>query len=286
MKQVGTVAKESILNALTDLIDVVATLRSPEEGCPWDLAQTQQSLIPYIIEEAYEVAAAIRQDNQEEIVEELGDLLLQVVLQSQIASESSYFTLEEVAQGITDKLIRRHPHVFGDVEVADAQQVRQNWETIKAQEKGYYPEQVEKLSQKFKKYTETLPPLLASSKVSHKAANLGFEWEASQGIWDKFEEELSEFKQALETDDVSHQESELGDVLFTLVNIARWYGLDPSDALQGTNQRFVQRFSTMEELADKSLSEYSLEELETLWQKAKQQLLSQTKTSETADKKT
>jgi len=286
MKQVGTVAKESILNALADLIDVVATLRSPEEGCPWDLAQTQQSLIPYIIEEAYEVAAAIRQDNQEEIVEELGDLLLQVVLQSQIASESSYFTLEEVAQGITDKLIRRHPHVFGDVEVADAQQVRQNWETIKAQEKGYYPEQVEKLSQKFKKYTETLPPLFASLKISSKVAKVGFDWKDSQGVWDKFEEELSEFKQALETDDVSHQESELGDVLFTLVNIARWYGLDPSDALQGTNQRFVQRFSTMEELADKSLSEYSLEELETLWQKAKQQLLSQTKTSETADKKT
>ncbi|PSO49929.1 MAG: nucleoside triphosphate pyrophosphohydrolase [Cyanobacteria bacterium SW_9_44_58] len=285
MKQVETVAKKSILNALNDLIDVVAKLRTPEEGCPWDLDQTQQSLVPYIIEEAYEVAAAIRSENQEEIVEELGDLLLQVVLQSQIASESQYFTLEEVAQGITDKLIRRHPHVFGDVQVENAQQVRKNWEEIKAKEKGYNPEQVEKLSQKFKKYTETLPPLFASLKGSQKAAQLGFEWETSQGVWEKFEEELSEFKQALETDDKNHQQSELGDVLFTLVNIARWYGLDPSEALQGTNQRFAQRLSVMENLADKSLSEYSLEELESLWQQAKQQLLSQSKTSETTEEK-
>lgn len=285
MNQVETVAKESILNALNDLIDVVAKLRTPEEGCPWDLDQTQQSLVPYIIEEAYEVAAAIRSENQEEIVEELGDLLLQVVLQSQIASESQYFTLEEVAQGITDKLIRRHPHVFGDVEVEDAQEVRKNWEEIKAQEKGYHPDKTERLSQKFKKYTETLPPLFASLKVSEKTAKLGFEWENSQGVWDKFEEELSEFQQALETDNVKHQQAELGDVLFTLVNIARWYGLDPSEALQGTNQRFVQRLSVMEDLAEGSLSEYSLEALEKLWQQAKQQLLHQSQQSEKTEEK-
>jgi XTP/dITP diphosphohydrolase len=285
MNQVETVAKESILNALNDLIDVVAKLRTPEEGCPWDLDQTQQSLVPYIIEEAYEVAAAIRSENQEEIVEELGDLLLQVVLQSQIASESQYFTLEEVAQGITDKLIRRHPHVFGDVEVEDAQEVRKNWEEIKAQEKGYHPDKTERLSQKFKKYTETLPPLFASLKVSEKTAKLGFEWENSQGVWDKFQEELSEFQQALETDNVKHQQAELGDVLFTLVNIARWYGLDPSEALQGTNQRFVQRLSVMEDLAEGSLSEYSLEALEKLWQQAKQQLLHQSQQSETTEEK-
>ncbi|MFB6274951.1 MAG: nucleoside triphosphate pyrophosphohydrolase [Halothece sp.] len=285
MNQVETVAKESILNALNDLIDVVAKLRTPEEGCPWDLDQTQQSLVPYIIEEAYEVAAAIRSENQEEIVEELGDLLLQVVLQSQIASESQYFTLEEVAQGITDKLIRRHPHVFGDLEVEDAQEVRKNWEEIKAQEKGYHPDKTERLSQKFKKYTETLPPLFASLKVSEKTAKLGFEWENSQGVWDKFEEELSEFQQALETDNVKHQQAELGDVLFTLVNIARWYGLDPSEALQGTNQRFVQRLSVMENLAEGSLSEYSLEGLEKLWQQAKQQLLHQSQQSEKTEEK-
>lgn len=272
MNPIETVTKESILSALNDLIDVVARLRSPDEGCPWDLAQTQQTLIPYIIEEAYEVAAAIRRQDQEEIVEELGDYLLQVVLQSQIAAESGDFTLEEVAQGITDKLIRRHPHVFGDVEVKDASEVRKNWEEIKAQEKGYDPKQVEKLSQKFKKYTETLPPLYASLKISQKVAKLGFEWKDEQGVWDKFEEELSEFKASLTTNDVAHQQSELGDILFTLVNIARWYGFDPSEALQGTNERFVQRLSVMEDLAETSLSEYSLEELEMLWQTAKQRL--------------
>lgn len=280
MNQVETVAKESILTALNDLIEVVAKLRSPEEGCPWDLAQTEQTLVPYIIEEAYEVAAAIRSENQEEIVEELGDLLLQVVLQSQIASESGSFSLEEVAQGITDKLIRRHPHVFGNVEVKDATEVRQNWEAIKAKEKGYDAAQVEKLSHKFQKYTETLPPLFASLKISKKATEVGFDWNNSQGIWDKFEEELSEFKESLASNDLNHQQSELGDVLFTLVNIARWYGFDPSEALQSTNQRFVQRLKVMEDLAERSLSEYSLEELETLWQQAKQQLL---KRSQQAD---
>ena len=272
MNQIETVAKESILNALNDLIDVVAKLRSPQEGCPWDLAQTQETLIPYIIEEAYEVAAAIRSENQEEIVEELGDFLLQVVLQAQIASENGDFTLEEVAQGITDKLIRRHPHVFGNVEVKDAAEVRKNWEAIKAKEKGYDSQQVERLSYKLQKYTETLPPLFASTKISTKAAKLGFEWETVEGIWDKFEEELSEFKEALKTDNVKHQESELGDLLFTLVNIARWYGFDSSEALHGTNQRFVQRLSVMEDLAENPLSDYSLDELEALWQTAKKQL--------------
>ncbi|MFP4133457.1 MAG: nucleoside triphosphate pyrophosphohydrolase [Halothece sp.] len=274
MNQLETVTKEAILNALNDLIDVVAKLRSPQEGCPWDLAQTQETLIPYIIEEAYEVTAAIRSQNQDAIAEELGDLLLQVVLQSQIASESGDFSLEEVAQGITNKLIRRHPHVFSNLEVKDEAEVRKNWEAIKAQEKGHHPEQEKKLSQKFQKYAETLPPLFASMKISTKAADLGFEWTNSQGVWDKFEEELAEFKEALESKDSKDQESELGDVLFTLVNIARWYGFDPSQALQGTNQRFVERLTVMESLAERPLSEYSLEELEALWQKAKQQLLS------------
>lgn len=274
MNKVKTITKESILLALNDLIDVVAKLRSPEEGCPWDLAQTQHTLIPYIIEEAYEVVAAIRSEKQELIVEELGDLLLQVVLQSQIASESGDFTLEEVAQGITDKLIRRHPHVFSNVKVKDVAEVRKNWEEIKAKEKGYHPQQVQKLSEKFQKYAETLPPLFASQKISQKAAKIGFEWDNVQGVWDKFEEELTEFKDALKTDNTEHQKSELGDLFFTLVNIARWYGFDASEALQGTNQRFVERLKVMENLAENSLEDYSLEELEALWQKAKQQLQS------------
>ncbi|MGK7944067.1 MAG: nucleoside triphosphate pyrophosphohydrolase [Microcystaceae cyanobacterium] len=263
---------QAILESLEHLIQVVAQLRSPDEGCPWDLAQTPQSLIPYIIEEAYEVVHAIKSEDTDAIAEELGDLLLQVVLQSQIASEEGQFTLQEVAQGIADKLIRRHPHVFGDVEVSEIEEIRQNWEQIKSQEKGETPEESQQLSKKLGRYAGTLPPLLASSKMSKKAAAVGFEWENADGVWQKFSEELGEFKEALASNDKKHQEAELGDVLFTLVNIARWYGLDPSVALQGTNQRFVERLTLMETFAERSLSEYSLEELEALWQTAKAQL--------------
>ncbi|NEP50536.1 MAG: nucleoside triphosphate pyrophosphohydrolase [Moorea sp. SIO3C2] len=259
----------SMLTALQELIDVVARLRSPEGGCPWDLAQTPQSLIPYVIEEAYEVVDAIRSENQNAIAEELGDLLLQVVLQAQISSEQGQFTLTEVAQGITQKLIRRHPHVFGDVEVDNVEEVRQNWEDIKAAEKGETVADKQLLSRKLSRYSKTLPPLMAGMKISKKAASGGFEWDNVEGVWDKFHEELAEFEQALEQDDKAHQEAELGDVLFTLINIARWYDLDPSAALQGTQGRFIERLSQVEALAERPLSDYSLDQLDALWQKAK-----------------
>lgn len=265
-------AYQAILEALSHLIDVVAQLRSPDGGCPWDLAQTPQTLIPYVIEEAYEVVHAIQSEDSDAIAEELGDLLLQVVLQAQIASDYGQFSLKEVAQGITEKLIRRHPHVFGEVKVNNTEEVRQNWERIKAQEKGEPQPNEQLLSSKLDRYARTLPPLMASSKISHKAASAGFEWETVDGVWAKFAEELAEFKEALETDDKTHQTGELGDVLFTLINIARWYGLDPSEALQSTNHRFVSRLATMEGVADRPLTEYTLEELETLWQMAKTQL--------------
>jgi len=261
-----------IQDALENLIKVVAKLRSPDGGCPWDLAQTPQTLIPYIIEEAYEVVDAIKTEDQQAIAEELGDLLLQVVLQSQIASEAGYFSLKEVAEGITQKLIRRHPHVFGELEVENAEEVHQNWEKIKAAEKGENPEVAQLLSNKLKRYTRTLPPLMAGAKISQKAASAGFEWENVAGVWDKFNEELGEFKAALATEDKAHQLSELGDLLFTIINIARWYELDCSDALDGTNKRFIQRLSTMEAVAEKPLSEYNLDELEQLWQQAKVKL--------------
>lgn len=263
---------DAILEALNHLIEVVAKLRSPDGGCPWDLAQTPQTLIPYVIEEAYEVVHAIRSEDQQAIAEELGDLLLQVVLQAQIARDEGHFSLKEVSQGITEKLIRRHPHVFGDVEVADHEEVRYNWEKIKAQEKGETPEMAQLLSRKLSRYSRTLPPLMASSKISVKAASAGFEWENVDGVWGKFTEELGEFKQALETEDKAHQEAELGDLIFTLINIARWYGLDPSEALQGTNERFIQRLSKMENFADRPLTDYTLNELENLWQQAKKHL--------------
>ncbi|MFW6296774.1 MAG: nucleoside triphosphate pyrophosphohydrolase [Halothece sp.] len=265
----------AILNALEQLIEVVAKLRSPDGGCPWDLAQTPQTLIPYVIEEAYEVVDAIKSEDSEAIAEELGDLLLQVVLQAQIASDYDQFTLKEVAEGITEKLIRRHPHVFGTVEVKNADEVRQNWEQIKAEEKGETPEEMQLLSRKLSKYARTLPPLMAGMKMSKKAAAAGFEWDNVQGVWDKFHEELAEFEESIQTEDKAHQQAELGDLLFTIINIARWYDLDPSEALQGTNQRFIQRLQAMEAFADQPLTNYSLEELDELWRRAKIQLAQQ-----------
>ncbi|PSP02512.1 MAG: nucleoside triphosphate pyrophosphohydrolase [Cyanobacteria bacterium QS_7_48_42] len=267
---------EAVLDALQELIAVVAQLRSPQGGCPWDLAQTPQTLIPYVIEEAYEVADAIRSEQREAIAEELGDLLLQVVLHSQIASEYNQFDLTEVAQGITQKLIRRHPHVFGDVEVEGAEEVHQNWEQIKAVEKGETTEDAQLLSRKLSRYARTLPPLMAGMKISYKTASAGFEWENPEGVWDKFTEELAEFQQALQSEDQSQQQAELGDLLFTLINVARWYNLEPSEALQGTNQRFIQRLAKMEAAADRHLSEYGIEELESLWQQAKAQIAQDT----------
>jgi XTP/dITP diphosphohydrolase len=262
----------SALEALQQLIDVVAQLRSPNGGCPWDLAQTPQTLTPYVIEEAYEVVNAIRGGEQKAIAEELGDLLLQVVLQAQIASEENNFSLTEVAQGITEKLIRRHPHVFGDVEVQGVEEVHQNWEQIKAAEKGETLEEAQLLSRKLTRYASTLPPLMAGMKISQKAALAGFEWDNVEGVWEKFQEELGEFKQAIEQESSAEQQAELGDLLFTLINLARWYKLDPTEALHGTNQRFIQRLEKMEAVTDRPLSDYSLNELETLWQQAKAKL--------------
>jgi XTP/dITP diphosphohydrolase len=266
------------LAALQQLIEVVAQLRSPDGGCPWDLAQTPQTLTPYVIEEAYEVVDAIKSGDTGAIAEELGDLLLQVVLQAQIAAEEGKFSLTEVAQGITQKLIRRHPHVFGDVETLHAKsvlsvdEVRQNWEQIKAAEKGESSADAQQLSRQLSRYARTLPPLMAGMKISQKAAAAGFEWENIDSVWAKFHEELAEFQQAIAQETPEQQQAELGDLLFTLINLARWYKLDPAEALQGTNQRLIQRLEKMEAVADRPLSDYTLDELENLWQQAKAQL--------------
>jgi XTP/dITP diphosphohydrolase len=262
--------ESAILSALQRLIAVVAQLRSPDGGCPWDLAQTPETLIPYVIEEAYEVVDAIRQGNPKAIADELGDLLLQVVLQAQIASESGQFDLKDVAEGITEKLIRRHPHVFGDVEVQSVEEVHQNWEQIKATEE--HPTEPQRLTPRLSRYARSLPPLMAGMKISQKAAAAGFEWENVDGVWQKFHEELAEFQQAIASESKANQQAELGDLLFTLINIARWHELDPAEALQGTNQRFIQRFAQVEAVCDRPLSTYTLDELETLWQQAKSKL--------------
>ncbi|HAX77605.1 MAG TPA: nucleoside triphosphate pyrophosphohydrolase [Cyanobacteria bacterium UBA11372] len=266
---------ESAIDALQQLIEVVAKLRSPDGGCPWDLAQTPASLIPYVLEEAYETVYAIGSGDKDAIAEELGDLLLQVVLQAQIAGEYGQFSLKEVAQGIAQKLIRRHPHVFGDVEVQSVDEVRHNWEQIKAAEKGETPEAQQLLSSKLSRYSRTLPPLTAAMKISQKAAAVGFEWENIEGVWAKFQEELAEFQHAIAHETKAEQQAELGDLLFAVIQLARWYALDPAEALQGTNERFIQRLIKMEAAADRPLSDYTLDELEHLWQQAKAKLAAQ-----------
>jgi XTP/dITP diphosphohydrolase len=267
-------ALQPTLSALQRLIEVVAQLRSPEGGCPWDLEQTPETLIPYVLEEAYEVVDAIRQGNEAAIADELGDLLLQVVLQAQIAHEFGQFDLATVAEGITEKLIRRHPHVFGNVNVSSADEVKQNWEQIKASEaqaKGEITAD-HHLTPRLQRYARSLPPLTAGMKISRKAAEVGFEWETVEGVWEKFHEELGEFEHALQAETKAEQQAELGDLLFTIINLARWYDLDPEEALRGTNDRFIKRFALVESVADRSLADYSLDELEQLWQTAKAKL--------------
>ena len=256
------------LEALQHLIDVVAQLRNPDGGCPWDLAQTPESLTPYVLEEAYEVVDAIQQGDRGHIAEELGDLLLQVVLQSQIFSETDGFDLGDVAQGIADKLIRRHPHVFGDDPAATPEEVSVSWDAIKALEKGDQGEAT--LTSKLARYGRTLPPMVATMKISKKAARAGFEWKTLDGVWEKVDEELGEFRHALAHESAENQAAEFGDVLFSLMQVARWCDIDPVAALQGTNRRFVQRFGLLEQAADKPIDDHSIEELEALWQRAKQ----------------
>jgi XTP/dITP diphosphohydrolase len=271
MTHLQTTPQTPILAALQRLVEVVAQLRDPASGCPWDLQQTPKTLIPYVIEEAYEVVDAIHGGDKEAIAEELGDLLLQVVLQAQVAQDAGDFDLSVVATGIADKLIRRHPHVFGDVQADTIEEIHQNWDQIKAAEKGEVHDP-HRLTPKLRKYNRTLPPLMAASKISQKAAKAGFEWDTVEGVWEKFHEELEEFRTAIAHEPKENQLAELGDILFTLVNIARWHDLDPSEALQSTNRRFIQRYEQVETLADRPLTDFTLDELEAMWQKAKADL--------------
>jgi len=276
-------AMPQTLDALAELIAVVARLRDPEGGCPWDLEQTHASLVPYVLEEAHEVADAIRHGDDPHLAEELGDLLLQVVLHAQIASESERFSLGQIAAGISAKLIRRHPHVFADGEAADSDAVRASWEAIKAAEKAVQAEQTSSESSAASPSTSPLsdrlagkvrgqPALAGAMTISKKAAAAGFEWDDMAGVWEKVHEELDELKEAVASGDRAHAQEELGDVLFTLVNVARWCGLDPDAGLAGTNRRFLDRFSRVEAALGGDLQGRSIGELEGLWRQAKAQI--------------
>ena len=299
---------EPSLSALSELITVVARLRDPETGCPWDLEQTHASLVPYVLEEAHEVADAIRHGDDHHLVEELGDLLLQVVLHAQIAAEEQRFDLEAIARGISAKLIRRHPHVFAEPSdgvanrgrSGDPDAVRSTWEAIKAQEQAQRSVQTatgateasvagavaplaaapapaaRPLSDRLASKVRGLPALAGAMTISRKAAAAGFEWESIDGVWEKVHEELDELKEAMAeaqaSGDHAHAQEELGDLLFTLVNVARWCGFDPAAGLAGTNRRFLDRFSRVEAALGGAIGGRSLRDLESLWQQAKAEI--------------
>jgi XTP/dITP diphosphohydrolase len=230
-------------------------------------------LVPYVLEEAHEVVDAIRHGDDRHLKEELGDLLLQVVLHAQLAQEQQRFDLEAIARGITDKLIRRHPHVFGHAEAHDSQTVSANWDSIKAAEQAergeISSESTSPLSDQLTKKVRGQPALAGAMTISRKAAKAGFEWDDMKGVWDKVHEELDELKEAVSSGDQQHAQEELGDVLFTLVNVARWCEIQPEEGLAGTNQRFLDRFSRVETALGGDLQGRSIKELETVWQQAK-----------------
>ena len=255
-------------DALQHLVQVVAQLRDPQDGCPWDLEQTHRSLVPYVLEEAHEVADAIRHGSDADLKDELGDLLLQVVLHAQIAREEQRFDLDSIARAISAKLVRRHPHVFGGTP--------RSWDAIKAEEKGHQAANSSSpLSDHLADKVRGLSALAGAMAISRKAAKAGFEWDDIDGVWGKVNEELEELKEAVASGDQRHAQEELGDVLFTLVNVARWCGLDPEEGLAGTNRRFLDRFSRVETALNGDLQGRSIQELEQHWQQAKQAIRSE-----------
>lgn len=252
---------KSAERSFDDLIKIMALLRSPS-GCPWDREQTHHSLKRYLIEEAYEVVDAIEKGDITHLKEELGDLLLQVIFHSQIASEAKQFNIDDIIRDLVLKLKRRHPHVFSDVEVSSADEVMIHWERIKGEEKE---------RSLLAGVPKSLPALLYSFIVQGKARQVGFDWEKAEDVFEKLSEEVVEFKEAcLAGGDI---ENEIGDLLFTIVNIARHFDIDPEMALRRTINKFSFRFEQMEKMAEEqgqNLAQMSLEKKDKLWEKAKE----------------
>jgi tetrapyrrole methylase family protein/MazG family protein len=249
---------------LEELIGVIEVLRS-ENGCVWDRAQTHESLTPNMLEEAYEAVEAIREGKPEHLREELGDVLLQVLLHSQIASEEGDYDIEAVAKELKDKLIHRHPHVFGNAHVETPQDVVEKWEELKKDEKKDRKSQMDGIP-------KNLPALMACQKISKRAIKVGFEWDCVETLKDCIKSEYDEFFEAVKAGDKDAMEDEMGDIFFATVNLSRWYKIDAEQSLLRANSKFMKRFRKMEELAEKPLEEYTFEEYDKLWRKAKKAL--------------
>jgi tetrapyrrole methylase family protein/MazG family protein len=251
---------------LARLVAIVARLRGPR-GCPWDREQTHRSILSCLIDECYELAEAIEHRDLAHMREELGDLLLQIALHSQMAAEASAFTLQDVAHDINEKLIRRHPHVFGDESARTAGEVARNWERIKKREKGKADR-----DSLLDGIPRSLPALLRAQTMQRKAAQVGFDWADIDPALDKVEEEFAEFREALHNKDFDHASEELGDIMFALVNVARHRGITAEDALRGTIDKFARRFRFIEERyrrTGESMEHASLEELDAVWEESK-----------------
>lgn len=276
---------------VTRLIEIMRALRDPVDGCPWDIEQSFETIAPYTIEEAYEVSDAIERRDAEDLKEELGDLLLQVVYHAQLAEEAGLFGFEDIVEGITTKMIRRHPHVFGDEVARSARSAKGQWERIKSEERAEKAARKAALAEAggtvrdwagtattvhapllLDSVPSAFPALTLALKVQQKAARVGFDWDAAAPIHAKIEEELAEFDAALAADDTDAMEDEFGDLLFTLVNLARFHAVDPEKALRRCVRKFRTRFDHIERrvtAAGSSLEAATLDEMEALWVEAK-----------------
>lgn len=248
-----------------DLVNLMTTLRAPG-GCPWDRQQTLPDLKPYVVEESYEVIDAIDSGDRASLLEELGDMLLQAVFIAEITREEGAFDIYDSITAIHDKLVRRHPHVFADVVANDAEEVLVNWEKLKNAERKAENKSV------LAGVPQALPALLRASRLTEKAARVGFDWRRTEDVFDKIDEELGELREAVAAGDKAHIEEEIGDLLFTVANIARKVGLNAEEALQSTNRKFTRRFGSMEttvRATGRDLDQLTLEEMDALWDAAK-----------------
>ena len=250
------------------LVDVVAMLRS-KNGCPWDLAQTHESLKADLIEEAYELIEAIDAKVPKKICDELGDLLMQVMLHSQIATDRNEFSVDEVIENLTEKLVRRHPHVFGSVVATDENEVLENWEEIKRGEEGNKDRK-----SSLDGIPHSLPSLQRAEKIQKRASRAGFDWDQTEDVLPKLQEEIDEIEESIRNDDITEIEMEIGDLLFSVVNLCRFLNVQPEEALRKSTRKFADRFQRMEttlERTNKTFKDYDLSTLDQIWEQVKQQ---------------